>query len=229
MSPRILATLAAASVALAVAGCTKSDAPAPAPAATTTVPTTTVATTTVAASAAAVAIPTSIPAAMPVAPTAQPGQLVVQGYAGPLPAGWVATAPSSSMRVAQFALPAPIGVEPGELAAFFFAPGQGGSHEANIERWASQFSTADGQPGKPKVETFKAGESAVTLVELRGSYARGVGMGPSGDAKPDQRLMVAMIETAGGRITLQMYGPAKTVDAQRAAFLTLARGFRRIG
>lgn len=222
MTPRILATLSALAVA-SVAGCTEAPAPAPAPAATST---------TVVASAAAIpaAVPAAIPAATPVAiPAAQSGQLVVQGFAGPLPAAWVATAPSSSMRVAQFALPAPIGVEPGELAAFFFAPGQGGSHDANIERWASQFSSADGQPGTPKVETFKAGESAVTLVELRGSYARGVGMGPSGDAKPDQRLTIAMIETANGRITLQMYGPAKTVEAQRAAFLTLVRGFRRIG
>jgi hypothetical protein len=201
MSARILAALALASISLAVAGCTRSGAPDAGSAA---------------------------PAAA-LMPAAQPGQLVVQGYAAPVPAAWVAGQPSSSMRVAQFALPAAAGLEPGELAVYFFPPGQGGSHEANIARWASQFAGADGKPGTPKVDISKAGETEVTLVELHGSYARGVGMGPSGDAKPDQALVIAMLETPNGRITLQMYGPAKTVEGQRAAFLQLARGLRHPG
>lgn len=130
------------------------------------------------------------------------------------------------MRVAQFALPAAAaGAEGGELAAYFFPTGQGGSHQANIERWASQFSGPEGKTVVPTISTSKSGDMEVTLVELQGTYARGVGMGPTGEAKPDQTLMVAMIETTIGRITLQMYGPSKTLSAHRDGFLRLAKGF----
>ena len=130
------------------------------------------------------------------------------------------------MRVAQFSLPPAGGADAGELVAYFFPSGQGGPHDANIERWASQFVSADGKPVAPAVKTVKAGDTEVTLVELHGTYARGVGMGPTGDAKPDQSLLSAMVETSIGRITLQMYGPSKTVAAQRNNFLKLAQGFR---
>ncbi|MES2130654.1 MAG: hypothetical protein V4463_25560 [Pseudomonadota bacterium] len=155
---------------------------------------------------------------------AAPSKLQIQGYSAAVPAGWVAQEPSSSMRVAQFALP---GTKDAEVAAFFFPPGQGGNHEANILRWSSQFFGADGKAGKPTVSTHKAGDTEVTLVELKGKYARGIGMGQQGDAKANQTLLVAMVETPVGRITLQIYGPTKQVTAQRANFLALAQSFKR--
>ena len=79
---------------------------------------------------------------------------------------------------------------------------------------------------KPSTSKSKSGDAEVTLVELQGSYARGVGMGPGGDAKADQTLMVAMTEAPVGRITMQMYGPSKTVAAHRDSFIKLAQGFR---
>lgn len=164
----------------------------------------------------------------PVAPATLPksDRLVIQGFASPLPPSWTAVSPSSSMRFAQFILPAAAGAEAGELAAFFFPTGQGGSHEANIERWTSQFVSAEGKPVAPKISASKSAEIAVTLVELQGTYARGVGMGPAGDAKPNQTLLVALVETSVGRITLQSYGPSKTIAAQRDNFVKFAKGFQ---
>lgn len=160
------------------------------------------------------------------APVSKSVRLVVQGFASPIPVTWVASAPSSSMRVAQYAIPAAKVTDAGELAVFFFPPNQGGSRDANIQRWTSQFTGANGQAVVPKVSTESNGGLQVTLVELQGTYARGVGMGPTGGAKPNQTLLVAMVETAVGRITLQMYGPSKTISAQRGNFMTLAKGFR---
>ena len=153
-------------------------------------------------------------------------KLIIQGFVSQVSPTWTASQPSSTMRVAQFALPAAAGADAGELAAYFFPTGQGGSHEANIERWASQFAGPDGKPVAPQTSVSKGGDTEVTLVELQGTYARGVGMGPTGDAKPNQTLMIAMVETSIGRITLQMYGPSKTVAAQRDHFVKLAQGFR---
>ena len=153
-------------------------------------------------------------------------KLVVNGLASQVPAAWMATQPSSTMRVAQFALPPADGAEAGELAVFFFPTGQGGSHDANIQRWGSQFSGDDGKPVAPKVTVEKIGDTELTLVELHGTYARGVGMGPTGDAKPGQSLLVALVETNVGRITLQMYGPAKTVSVHKDGFINFAKNFR---
>lgn len=155
-------------------------------------------------------------------------KLVVNGLASQVPAAWMATQPSSTMRVAQFALPPADGAEAGELAVFFFPTGQGGSHEANIQRWGSQFSGDDGKPVAPKVSVEKSGDAELTLVELHGTYARGVGMGPTGDARPGQSLLVALVETNVGRITLQMYGPAKTVSLHRDGFIKFAKNFRPV-
>ena len=49
------------------------------------------------------------------------------------------------MRVAQYGLPGPAGEA--TLGIFFFGPGQGGSVEANIERWFGQFKQEDGHTG----------------------------------------------------------------------------------
>lgn len=153
-------------------------------------------------------------------------KLVIEGFTSEVPATWTPAQLSSAMRVAQFALPAAAGVAAGEVAIFFFRSGQGGSNEVNIARWTSEFSSADGKPVAAKISTSKNGDVELALVELQGNYARGVGMGTAGEVKPDQSLMVAIVTTAIGRITLQMYGPSRTVAAQRDNFLKFAKGFR---
>src|SRR5262245_26869455 len=62
------------------------------------------------------------------------------------PAEWKTVATSSSMRVAQYALPHVAGdQQDGELVVYFFG-GQGGTVEANIERWVGQMQQPDGRP-----------------------------------------------------------------------------------
>lgn len=218
MNPRLLTILAIAASSLVLSACGKSDQPQalnqaqPTPAA-----------PQVAASQAAEA---PAAAAQTLGAQVKADKLVIQGLASQIPAGWTPVPLSSTMRIAQFGLPGAAGAEPGEVAVYFFTKGQGGSQEANIERWASQFTGVDGKPVKPSTSKSKSGDAEVTLVELQGSYARGVGMGPGGDAKADQTLMVAMTEAPVGRITMQMYGPSKTVAAHRDSFIKLAQGFR---
>ena len=100
------------------------------------------------------------------------------GLTSEVPAEWVSSQPSSTMRVLQFDIPGGEGGDGAQFVVYFFGPGQGGSLEANLERWVSQFSSPDGKPVEPVVTPLKSTMSA-TLVELRGSYARNVGMGPS--------------------------------------------------
>jgi hypothetical protein len=147
------------------------------------------------------------------------------GYTTRAPESWRVQTPSSSFRLAQFAVPGPSG--DAECVFFYFGPGQGGSVDANIARWQSQFRSADGTPVQPKVERIAVSEMPVTLVELAGSYARNIGMGPAGAENPDQMMRVAIIEMPQGNLIIQLYGPREAVGPQRAAFDAMVRALSR--
>jgi hypothetical protein len=144
----------------------------------------------------------------------------------PVPAAWVTERPASSMRLAQFRVPAASGSDEAEAVIFYFGQGQGGSVDANIARWQSQFSSPDGKPVKPTIERFSVSDLPVTVAEFTGSYARSLGMGGEGAAKPDQTLLSAIVETPKGSLWIQLYGPRATVRANREAFLAMVRGIK---
>ena len=144
----------------------------------------------------------------------------------PVPPNWTSQPPTSSMRLAQFRVPAASGSDGAEFVVFYFGQGQGGSVDANIARWQSQFSSPDGKPVKPTIQRFKVGGMPVTVAEFTGSYARSVGMGGAGPAKPDQTLLSAIVETPKGNLWFQLHGPRATVRANREAFLAMVRGIK---
>lgn len=148
-------------------------------------------------------------------------------YKAPVPAAWVQQPPANNMRLAQYLVPGESNAGDGEVIVFYFGQGQGGSVEANTERWASQFTSADGKPVKPAVKKLKTNGIPVTVIELNGTYARGIGMGTAGNmSRPDQTLLAAVFETPRGNVTVHLYGPRATVAANRKAFDQMVRGFR---
>ena len=147
-------------------------------------------------------------------------------YESAVPKAWLAEKPSSAMRAAQYRV---LGADPddaAEFVVFYFGPNQGGTIEDNITRWASQFSTAEGGRVEPVVKRSKVRDFAVTTAELRGSYARNVGVGQQGEAKPNQALLAGIVETPNGNIFVQLHGPAATVDAGRDGFENFIEGIR---
>lgn len=144
-----------------------------------------------------------------------------------LPAAWVEEQPSSSMRLAQYRIPAGDAAGDANLVLYFFGQGQGGTPQANIARWQSQFSKPGGGSVEPIVETLQVGGMPVTVAEFRGDYARGVGTGPVGPAEPDQILLASIVESPGGNVYVQLYGPAASVSKQRAAYMGFIQGIRR--
>jgi hypothetical protein len=167
-------------------------------------------------------------ALLPALTTAQAqkaGQFSALGYAAPVPGAWQSQPPSSQFRLAQYRVPGTTG--DAEVVVFFFGKGQGGSLAANIERWSSQFTAPDGKPVKARTQVLTVNGLPVTTVELNGSYARGMGSGPQGDAKANQTLLVAVVEAPEGNVTMQLWGPRATVDSQRKGFEAMWRGFRK--
>ncbi|WP_437283274.1 hypothetical protein WME90_22650 [Sorangium sp. So ce375] len=102
----------------------------------------------------------------------------------------------------------------------------GGSVDANITRWAGQFSQKSDD--SPKRTDLKAGDLKVTVVEVKGTFA-GSGMPgmPASDPKPNYALLGAIAETpSGGLWFFKMTGPEKTVTAARPDFDKLVNSLR---
>jgi hypothetical protein len=139
------------------------------------------------------------------------------GYSWDVPARWTEQ-PARSMRVATYAVPAPAGTEAGECAVFFFSGGEGGSIDANVERWSRQF---EGTP-KPERSARTIHGIAVTQVRLAGAYLAPGGPMMQSQGKRNGYLLVgAITQTSQGNIFFKLTGPATTVTAAEAEWETL--------
>jgi hypothetical protein len=146
-----------------------------------------------------------------------------------VPDGWMAGQPTSKMRVAQFKLPKADGDnEDGELVLYYFGANQGGTAEANIDRWISQIQQADSSPSKDKAKTesLTVNGLKITTVDVAGRYIAEMapGSGKFYD-KPNYRLRAAVIETAKGNYFVKLVGPAKTVGRWEQSFTDYLKSF----
>lgn len=161
----------------------------------------------------------SSPAPAPAqAPASASGKLNYQ-----TPGEWKSETTTSNMRIAQFALPKAAGdAEDASLVIFYFGPGQGGSVQANMERWVGQMQQPDGSSSKDKAktETMKVNGLNVTLLDVSGTYTAEMTPG-AGDRqnKSNYRLRTAVIETPGGPYFIKLTGPAKTIAQWDQPFL----------
>ena len=148
------------------------------------------------------------------------------------PENWKSQA-QRPMRAATYLVPAAAGdKDNAECGVYYFGQGQGGSVQANLDRWIGQFLQAD---GKPSPKAAKTGEETVhgvkvTTVDVSGAYT-GMGgpMAGSGPGKPGYRLLGAIAEGPEGSLFFKFTGPAKTVAANQAAFLKMIQSLRPAG
>jgi len=143
------------------------------------------------------------------------------GLSWTAPEGWQIETPSSSMRRAQYRIPASPGdPEDAECGVFYFGVGQGGDVQGNVERWASQFKGPEGAEAVPKVTEVRVGGLAVTEVELKGTYTPSQMGSPleSGGPKPGYMLLGAIVPGSGANWFFKCTGPEKTMEANRQRF-----------
>jgi hypothetical protein len=146
------------------------------------------------------------------------------GVTGPKPATWIEQPPQSAMETTRVTVPGSEGSDAATIVVFYFGPDDGGTIDANVQRWAGQFKSADGKAVEPKVETLESDGMPITLVELEGQY---MGMGaPS--ATPDQKMLSAIVEAPGGKIFIRLVGQDKTVNANRDAYVHLLKNLKRV-
>src|SRR5262249_52453641 len=96
------------------------------------------------------------------------------------PAEWVSKPASSTMGVAEFALPKVAGdSEDATLTIFFFGATQGGNVQANIDRWIGQMSQPDGRQSKDvaKTSSLTSHGLKISMVDVTGTYVAEVSPG----------------------------------------------------
>ena len=126
------------------------------------------------------------------------------------PSNWKTEA-QRPMRLATYTIPPAAGdSEPAECGVYYFGPGQGGSVEANMNRWIGQFQSKEAaKQDQRTVHGLK-----ITTVEASGAYS---GMGAAAP-KPNYRLLGAIVEGPQGSVFFKLTGPAKTMAQNQAAF-----------
>ena len=148
------------------------------------------------------------------------------------PAGWKAEEPATKERVFQFLIPKVEGDKhDAQLFVFFFGPGGGGGIQANIERWKGMIAPAEGAKAEDTYKTteFKVGDVKVTQFEANGTYKhkkRPFDPNEQPELRPDYRLVSVIFESANGPYFIRMFGPKKTMDANRKGYDEWIKNFK---
>lgn len=144
------------------------------------------------------------------------------------PAGWKSEG-ERPMRAATYTIAAAPGDSgTAECAVYFFGQGQGGSVEANLDRWKGQVVGPDGKPAPAQVQKRTIHGLSVTTLDSSGAYT-GMG-GPMSQAQSKQagyRLLAAVVEGPTGNIFIKFAGPAKTIAANQAKYEQLLNSFEK--
>ena len=140
--------------------------------------------------------------------------MLAAGLTFTTPEGWRQSSSASAMRVAEFTLPrAPGDAEDAILIVYYFG-GQGGSVDANIQRWVGQMQQVDGKPSSAaaRKQSRSVNGLPVTLVDVSGTYVAEMAPGAAErHNKPHFRLRAGVVETSKGPYFIKLTGPEKTV------------------
>lgn len=121
------------------------------------------------------------------------------------------------MRKASFVVPRAAGdSEDAEITVFYFGPGQGGSIDANVDRWVKQFGEV--KPSDVKRADREANGLRQHTVELESGAFTGMG---GGKPKENFGLIGGIVETPSGAYFFKLTGPSKTVKQAKPDFYKL--------
>ena len=143
------------------------------------------------------------------------------------PAGWTNEG-SRPMRAATYTIaPASGDRASAECGVYFFGAGQGGTVEANLERWKGQFKGLDGKVAPAQIAKRTVHGLTVTTIDTAGEYS-GLGgpMAAAARAVSGYRLLGAIVEASGGNMFIKFTGPAKTIAENQRKFEQMLASFQ---
>lgn len=146
------------------------------------------------------------------------------------PSAWKAA--PKPMRTANYAIPAVAGdSQDGEMAVFYFGPGQGGGVEANVRRWLGQFVNPDGtplSPGSAERTEKEVNGLAVTVLDVSGTYLfKPFPMAPRATPLPDYRMLAAIVQGPDAPVFFKLTAPEKTAAASEQDFHRVIESLRK--
>jgi len=150
----------------------------------------------------------------------------VAGLHWTAPAGWKNEG-ARPMRAATYIVaPASGDRASAECVVYFFGEGQGGTVDANIERWKGQFRTPDGHPAAAQIAKRTSHGLTITTIDASGEYS-GMGGPLAGEqrAVSGYRLLGAIVEGPRGNVFVKFTGPVKTIAANEKKFEQLVATF----
>jgi hypothetical protein len=151
------------------------------------------------------------------AKAADPVQFTVGSFVFARPEGWGWVTPTSPMRKAQLSVRGTEGGSPAEVTFFHFGAGQGGSVQANVDRWFKQFSD-----GYTDARTEGVGSTTITFVKAQGTFSSGMPGGPTTPMK-NYALRGAILESPSGDVYVKMTGPEAVVKRAEPALEKMVR------
>ena len=152
----------------------------------------------------------------------------VAGLKWTAPAGWKSEG-ARPMRAATYNVPPASGdQDSAECAVYFFGNGQGGSVQANLDRWKDQVRGPGGKPAEAKILKRTVHGLAVTTIDSSGEYS-GMGgpMSSQATVKTGYRLIGAIVEGPSGNVFIKFAGPAKTIAQNQPKFEQLLGSFEK--
>jgi len=157
-------------------------------------------------------------------------QLVSGEISYSVPAEWQSEKPKSRMRKAQYRIPGVEGAGDAEMAVYVF-PGTGGSVQANINRWISQFKQPDGSDSKEKTKIINitVNNMTVTKMYVTGTYLKSSSQMMMGGPKEEMQeyaMLAAIVETSKDPWFFKMTGPQKTIDSCQPEFDKFVNSFK---
>jgi hypothetical protein len=153
------------------------------------------------------------------APTTPPAGPVFKagGLQFVLPARWPVEPAATSVRAGQWRIPGPRGAVPaedGELVAFYFGPGLGGTVPENFDGWRAAVTDPAGHPVPGEAQTHQAGGLTVSELVLAGTYHDPVPLaGVPPILRPGYGLVGAIVAGPQGSLYWRLTGPEPLVAA----------------
>jgi hypothetical protein len=130
-----------------------------------------------------------------------------------VPVYWESETPSSTMRLAQFAVRDASSAA--ELAVF---SGQWGTIDDNVSRWIGQFTQPNGGSTQERTQRWEIrseGGIDITMVDIPGTFGGGMG---GGEAQTNYRMLGAIVPVNGTFYYFKFTGSEALIATQREAF-----------
>jgi len=137
-----------------------------------------------------------------------------------IPSKWRIEMVESPARGGQWLVPPQHGEgEGGEVVAFYFGPGIGGTPKENIEAWIGTMFNAEGHPAAAEVKHHTTNGFKISQVVIFGTYNQVVSLpGVPPVLKSNYGLLGSVIENPQGNIYWRFTGPEPLITANLPLF-----------